>query len=99
MQHLTSKTKEIVIKLNVEELSPAQVRLLKTITTMLTTVLTAEEESEYFDSSAELLRKTVELIKKSHFAQTNKNMDYAEQAVEFAIDFLDEEDSKENFDN
>lgn len=100
MQNLTSKSKELVIKLNVEELTSVQVRLLKSINALLTTVVTADDEAEYFDTSAELMRKTAELIKAADFPKNNAQMDYAEQALEFSLDFLQENlDKNDNFDN
>ncbi len=56
----------------------------------MTQVLTSDEESEYFDMSAELMRKVAETIKHSDFANKNKDMSYGTQAVEFAVDFLNE---------
>lgn len=100
MQNLSPKTKDLIISLNVEELTPVQVRLLKTINSLLTTVIKAEDEAEYFDASAELMRKAAEVIKAADFPKLNGEMNYAEQAVEFAVDFLQENlDKKENLDN
>jgi erythromycin esterase-like protein len=100
MQHLTSKNKELIITLNVEDLTPVQVRLLKSLNALLTTVVTADDEAEYFDSSAELMRKAAEVIKNSDFARKNTQMNYGEQALEFAVDFLHENlEKKENLDN
>lgn len=90
MHSLSQKEKELLIKLNVEELSATQVRLVKSVNAMLAQVLTADDEAEYFEMSAELMRKTAELIKHSAFAEQNKSMSYGEQAVEFAVDFLNE---------
>lgn len=89
MQDLRTN-KELNIKLNVEEMTPTQIRLLKTVTTLLSSVLSSDEESEYFELSSELLKKTAELIKHSDFANMNKDMSYGDQAVEFAVDFLNE---------
>jgi hypothetical protein len=89
MQDLRNE-KELLIKINTEELTPTQVRLLKSINSLMTHVLSADEESEYFEMSAELMRKTAEIIKHSDFANKNKEMSYGEQAVEFSVDFLNE---------
>lgn len=88
--HNLSKEKDLLIKFSTEELTPTQVRLLKSIHALMSHVLSAEDESEYFDTSAELLRKTAELIKHADFAQKNKAISYGDQAVEFAVDFLSE---------
>ncbi len=90
MQDLRSNGKELLIKFNVEELTPTQVRLLKSVTSLLTNVLSSDDESEYFDMSAELMKKVAETIKHADFANQNKKMAYGDQAVEFAIDFLNE---------
>jgi hypothetical protein len=89
MQDLRNE-KELLIKINTEELTPTQVRLLKSINALMTHVLSADEESEYFEMSAELMRKTAEVIKHSDFANKNKEMCYGDQAVEFSVDFLNE---------
>ena len=101
MQNHIQKEKELVIKLNIEELTPAQIRLLKSVNTLLVHTLAAEDEAEYFDASAQLLRKTAELIKKAAFAEENKYMAFGDQAVEFAVDALSEspEDLLDNVDN
>lgn len=100
MQGLNMKDKELNIKLNTEELNPTQVRLVKTMTALLSHLLTAEDESEYFNASAEFLRKAAEVIKHAQFAEQNTHMNYGEQAVEFAVDFLNESlDKGHNIDN
>ena len=78
------------MKLHTEGLTTTQVRLVKSIHALLANVVSSEDESEYFESSAELLRKTAELIKHSNFALENKGMSYGDQAVEFAVDTLNE---------
>jgi hypothetical protein len=90
MNHLSPKQQELLIKLNVEEMTPTQVRLLKNITSLLTNVVSADEEAEFFDSSSELFKKVAELVKHSHFAETNRKINYGEQAVEYSIDNLNE---------
>jgi hypothetical protein len=90
MQDLRANSKEILLKINAEELTPTQVRLLKSVTSLLSQVLTAEDETEYFDMSADLMKKVAETIKHADFAEKNKSMAYGTQAVEFAIDFINE---------
>jgi hypothetical protein len=100
MHTLGQKEKELLMKLDTEGLSPVQVRILKSLHCLIANVLTSEDEAEYFETSAELVKKTAELIKHSQFALQNKNMDYGDQAVEFAVDTLNEEnDDPTNFDN
>lgn len=102
MQSLSKKEMELILKMDTEGMSPTQVRLVKSIHALLASVLSAEEEGEYFETSAELMKKTAELIKHSAFAVTNKNMSYGDQAVEFAVDSLNEsmeENKIQNLDN
>ena len=96
----TSKDKELTIKLNTEDLTPTQVRLLKSVNALLTGVLTAEDEAEYFEASAELMKKVAEVIKDASFPKSHTSIDYAEQAVEYSVDFLHENlNNKESIDN
>lgn len=90
MEALAKKQQEILLKLDVSELNQTQIRLLKNITSLLTNVLSADDETEYFESSAELFKKTAELVKHSQFAENGKAMNYGEQAVEYSIDNLTE---------
>ena len=99
MQHLTKKEHELLIKLNVEEMTPRQVRLVKNITSLLTSVVSADEESEFFDSSSELFKKVAELVKHSQFAESNRKINYGEQAVEFSIENLNETLAASNLHN
>jgi hypothetical protein len=100
MNSLSQKDKELLIKINVEDLTSDQVRLIKTLNALIANVVCAETEEEYFEMSARLVRKSTELIKKSNFPTQNKEIPYAEQAVEFAVDFLNESlDQNLNIDN
>ena len=86
----THKEKELQLKLNVEGLTPTQVRLIKSIHSLLANVVATDEESEYFEMSAELLKKTAEAIKHSNFAVEHKELNFGLQAVEYGIDSLNE---------
>lgn len=102
MQSLSRKEKELLLKMDTEGLTSTQVRLVKSVHALLAHVLASDEEGEYFDASAELLRKTAELIKHANFATENKRMAYGTQAVEFAVDFLNDsldENKIQNIDN
>jgi hypothetical protein len=90
MQSLTHKEKELLMKIETEGLSNAQVRLVKNIHALLANILVSDEESEYFETSADLLKKTAELIQEANFSVQNKKMAYGHQAVEFAVDSLTE---------
>ena len=91
MKSLSDRNKEILLQLNTEGLTPTQVRLLKNIHSLLNNILSCEDESEFFETSAGLFKKTAELIKYSQFSAQNKNMSYGHQAIEFALDNLNEE--------
>lgn len=91
MHAMMPKSKDITMKMNTEELTATQIRLVKSIHSLLANVLVADEEGEYFEASAELLKKTAELIKHASFATENKTISYGDQAIEYAIDTLSEE--------
>lgn len=102
MQGLSHKEKELLMKIETEGLSATQVRLVKNIHALLANVLVCDEEGEYFETSAELLKKTAELIKHANFSLQNTKMSYGDQAVEFAVDSLNEkieDDKLTNLDN
>ena len=86
---------EKIINLNFDatELSPHQVRLVKSIANLLSHVLTTDDESEYFESSSELMKLIAGAIKQSNFAEVwceDKDIAYSTQALEFCLDGLDE---------
>ena len=102
MESLAKKDKELFLKMETEGLSTTQIRLIKNIHSLLAAVVTSEEEGEYFEASAELVKKAAELIKHSNFPITHKNISYGDQAVEFAVDSVNEsmnENKMNNFDN
>jgi hypothetical protein len=99
MENLVKKEKELQISLNTEELTGTQIRLIKTMNALMSQLLTAEDESEYFELSSELLKRAAEIIKHAHFTQQNSKLNYGEQAVEFALDFLNESLMNNKLDN
>lgn len=102
MHTLERKDKDLVLKFSTEELSPTQVRLIKSLHALMANVVASEEEADYFEASADLLKKAAELIKHSNFNVQNKNISYGDQAVEFAVDTLNEainEQKLQNIDN
>lgn len=92
---------ETAISINSEGLNSTQVRLVKSLHCLIRNVLTTQEESEFFDSSAELMKKCAEIVKTAQFAQGAKQIPYGEQAVEYAVDHLVEQLGQgiETFDN
>jgi hypothetical protein len=97
--------KHLEMKLDVSELNAEQIRLVRSISHMLTTVLSSDFESEYFESSNELMHMVAHAIKKSNFAEDLKSGDgisYAEQALEFCVDAISDKIHSSkiiNFDN
>jgi hypothetical protein len=86
--------KKINLELDATELTPEQIRLVKTLNSMLVHVLTTDEESEFFDGSAEFMKTAAKLIKQAHFTTDLVDVDnipYAEQALEYSMDILQEQ--------
>ena len=89
----TLKEQLIKIEIDGSELTPQQVRLIKSLNTMLTHVLLTESEEEYFEGSAEFMRMCAALIKQARFTEELKdqsNIPYAQQALEYSVDVLQE---------
>jgi len=88
---VASSPTELTLKIETHDLTPMQVRLLKHAHTLLVHVVTAEDEAEYFEASAQLLKQAVQLIKHSNFPETNSDgIAYGEQAIEYAVEELTE---------
>jgi len=86
--------KKINLKFDTTEMNPQQIRLVKSITSLLSYVLTTDDESEYFDQSSELMKLIAVAIKESNFAaiwSENQDIEYSTQALEFCLDNLGEE--------
>jgi len=83
-----------------ENLGPQQVRLIKSVNALMAIIAQTDEESEFFDGSAELLRVCAALIKTSHFPNTDKSTDhgipYAEQVLEYSLEALQDHMSEES---
>jgi hypothetical protein len=87
------KDRMIKIEIDGTELTPQQVRLIKSVNAMLAHVLVTENEEEYFEGSAEFMRMCAALIKQAHFTENLKginNVPYAQQALEYSLDVLQE---------
>ncbi len=87
------KDKVIQIEIDGSNLTPNQVRLIRSLNTMLAHVLHADNEEEYFEGSAELMRMSAALIKQAHFSENSKNrsdIPHSQQALEYSIDVLQE---------
>lgn len=100
-----TKEKNLNFSFNTEELSPAQIRLIKTLMSHLMNTITTDEEPEFFEGSAEIMKICAALIQHSNFSERFKKVSkvpYAEQALEYSVDLLQEhmQNAKvTNFDN
>ena len=102
MSESNVETKKLSLEINTEEMSSHQIRLIKTINSMLAHVLTTEEEEEYFDSSSELLRLVASAVKKANFSSHDDKIQYSQQALEYCVDILNDqvyEDELLKYDN
>lgn len=80
------------IEVQTDDLKQHQIRLIKTINTLLGHVLTTDQEDEYFESSSELLRIVATAIKKSNFSEANEHpIEYGQQALEYCVDILNDQ--------
>jgi hypothetical protein len=59
---------------------------------MLLHVSTVDQEEAFFEGSAELMRMVAQAVQQSKFAETraSADIDYAQQAVEFAMDLVND---------
>ena len=91
----TAKNDSILnLQIDTSELTPNQVRLIKSLNSLLLGVITTDDEAEFFDDSAEAMRICASLIQQSDFTQQynyNKAIPYADQAIEYSIDILQEQ--------
>jgi len=101
MKSLSGRDKELLLQISTEGLTPTQVRLIKNLHSLLNNLLSCDDEGEFFETSADLFKKNAELIKYSNFSAQHKNMSYGDQAVEFALDNLNEDlnNKIQNLDN
>jgi len=92
MTHLDKKS--IKVDFDTTELNSQQIRLIKSICTMLNHVLVTDDEGEYFDGSAELMRMVASAVKQANFTTEwaeNQQIPYAQQALEFCIDMVSDQ--------
>lgn len=86
-----NKNKKIFIEVNTTEMSAPQIRLIKTINTLLEQIVTTDDEAEYFDGSAEVMRMIASIIQQSNFvfdAINQSSIHYDDQALEYSVDIL-----------
>jgi hypothetical protein len=89
----SKKERMIRIEIDGNDFTPQQVRLIRSLNTMLAHVIATDNEEEYFEGSAESMRMCAALIKQAKFSETLKDIDnipYAQQALEYSMDVLQE---------
>jgi hypothetical protein len=87
------KNKKSKINIDEAELNPAQARLIRSLNALLAHVLVTDDESVFFDGSAEVMRLCASLIQQARFADEFKgygDVPYAQQALEYSMDVLHE---------
>lgn len=87
-----SGQQKISIEIDTTEMTASQVRMIKTLNALLSHALVTESESEYFETSSEVMRLCASIIKQANFIEDMKNMGipYAEQVLEYSMDVLHE---------
>jgi hypothetical protein len=83
--------KSVKFEFDTTELNSSQIRLIKSICSMLNHTLTTDDEGEYFDGCTDLMRMVASAVKQSNFTtewNENKNIPYAQQALEFCVDTI-----------
>jgi hypothetical protein len=92
----TQKAKEqnVVVNIDSSELKAHQVRLIKTVNSLISTLMTTDNEEEFFETTSELVKMVASAVKRSNFSEEfckGEKIPYAEQALEFALDHLNDE--------
>ncbi len=90
MSNIKITERKMALELDISELNDQQIRLIKTIHTMLSHVLTTDDEEEYFDGAAELMQLIANAVKKASFSNQDSKIEYSTQALEFSMDLLAE---------
>jgi len=67
-----------------------QQRLIKSLAATLVNVMGTDNEGEFFEGSAELLRLVASVIQQAKFCSQKTDIPYASQAVEYGVDVLQE---------
>ncbi|AYF45628.1 MULTISPECIES: hypothetical protein [Halobacteriovorax] len=81
---------KLTIDIDTTELTPAQLRAIKTINMLMAHIITTEDEADFFDGTAETMRLCASLVKQSRFCHQDSSIPYGDQALEFAIEALTE---------
>lgn len=83
---------KIVINFDESRLTPAQVRLIKTLNALLLHNMTTPNEAEFFETCAEMMKVCAGMINQASFSTgAPGDIPYAKQAIEYSIDVLQEQ--------
>ncbi len=90
MKSFTVKDKTLTIELDTAELNPQQVRLVKTINSLIAHIATTEDENDYFETCSALMKQVAAFVKQANFNDfpPYDEIPYAEQALEYSIDSI-----------
>ncbi|MAX67950.1 MAG: hypothetical protein CME66_13520 [Halobacteriovoraceae bacterium] len=88
---MSTPAKKLTLEIDTNELSEHHLRLIKSINSLMTHVLTTQSEEDYFEGSSDLLRLVANAIKKAKFSENNQQIEYAQQALEFCVDNLSDQ--------
>jgi hypothetical protein len=92
MKYLEQKS--VTVTFDTTELNTQQIRLIKSICSMLNHVMTTDDEAGYFDGSADLMRLVAGAVKQANFTTEwceQNGIPYAQQALEFCIDTISDQ--------
>ncbi len=87
---MSKSSEKIFIEVDTSELSSSQIRMIKTINNLLSYVLSAQSEGEFFDGAAETMRACASLIKQANFIgeMDEDEINYSQQVLEYSMDVL-----------
>lgn len=92
MESQKLEQKILQIDVDVEKLAPHQIRLIRSVNSLLSNVLVTDDEEDFFETSYELMQAVASAVKQANFNKDNKHSEihYATQALEFSIDALND---------
>ncbi len=86
------KLHKLNLSIDTTNMKAEQIRLIRSINFLMSQALTTNNEGEFFESSAELMRLCASMIKLAHFANNNRgDIPYAEQALEYSLEVLQDQ--------
>ena len=72
--------------ISLDKMNPAQIRLIRSVASVIKSLLETKKESDFFNNSAELMRLSASLIKQSSFSLEDPL--HSNQALEYSLDIL-----------